>query len=205
MDPMELWPVSHFPTVLRVAWLLDSMAVRVLYLMPLVPMWKYRRKRFGQLHYIMFPKVHAGICFIGRLSLCLDKLKFVNLFYYLVYFCYYFWISLHFLVLFMSLTILFQLTFIFIYSIFSKKFLVLAKQAVSRHFYIYVLPSSLFITSMFSTSTSGVVFLLKFWVSNSSIRFFFSCTGTFVHFFSFQIFFFFLRFFGVQNVNLFWF
>ena len=35
------------------------------------------------------------------------------------YFCYYLWVTLHFLVLFMSLTILFQLTFTFIYSIFS--------------------------------------------------------------------------------------
>ena len=88
---------------------------------------KIPQEKVGQLHYIMFPKVHAGICFIGRLSLCLDKLKFVNLFYYLVYFCYYLWILLHFLVLFMSFTILFQLTLIFIYSIFSKKFLVSTK------------------------------------------------------------------------------
>ena len=56
-------------------------------------------------------------------------------------------------------------------------------------FYIYVLPSSLFITSMPSTSTSAAVPFLKFWVSNFSIQFFFSCTGTFVHFFSFHFFF----------------
>ena len=58
------------------------------------------------------------------------------------------------------------------------------------HFYIYVLPSSLFITSMSSTSTNVAMPLLKFWVSNFSIRFFFSCTGTFVHFISFHFFFF---------------
>ena len=39
----------------------------------------------------------------------------------LIYFCYYSWILLHFLVPFMSLTILFQLTFTFIYGTFSKK------------------------------------------------------------------------------------
>ena len=38
------------------------------------------------------------------------------------YFCYYLWTLLHFLVLFMSLTILFQLTFTFIYNVFSKKY-----------------------------------------------------------------------------------
>ena len=52
---------------------------------------------------------------------------FANLFYYLVYFCYYSWFSLYFLVLFMSLTELFQLTFTYIYSIFNKKFSILAK------------------------------------------------------------------------------
>ena len=54
-------------------------------------------------------------------SVCLVKIIFVNLFYYLIYFLYYLWVSLHFLVLFVSLTVLFQLTFTFIYSIFSKK------------------------------------------------------------------------------------
>ena len=56
------------------------------------------------------------------------------------------------------------------------------------YFYIYVLPSSLFVTSVFSTSTSATMPLLKFWVSNFSIQFFFNCTGTFVHFFSFHFF-----------------
>ena len=48
-------------------------------------------------------------------------INFANLFYYSAYFCYYLWVSLHFLVLFMGLTILFQLIFTFIYSTFSKK------------------------------------------------------------------------------------
>ena len=62
------------------------------------------------------------------LGVCLASLFFANLFYYSAYFCYYSWVSLHFLVLFMDPTILFQLTFIFIYSIFSKIFFsILAK------------------------------------------------------------------------------
>ena len=52
---------------------------------------------------------------------CLAKIIFASLFYYSAYFCYYSWTPLHFLVLFMNLTILFQLTFTFIYSTFSKK------------------------------------------------------------------------------------
>ena len=47
---------------------------------------------------------------------------FANLFYYSAYFSYYLWVSLHFLVLFIGLTVLFQLTFIFMYNTFSKKF-----------------------------------------------------------------------------------
>ena len=61
------------------------------------------------------------------LNVCLASLFFANLFYYLVYFCYYLWVSLYFLVLFMGLTILFQLTFTFIYNTFSIKCSVLAK------------------------------------------------------------------------------
>ena len=57
----------------------------------------------------------------------LAKIIFANLFYYSAYFSYYSWVSLHFLVLFMSHTILFQLIFTFIYSTFTKKFLVLVK------------------------------------------------------------------------------
>ena len=48
-------------------------------------------------------------------------IKFVNLFYYLVYFYYYLWVLLYFLILFIDLTILFQLTFTFIYITFNKK------------------------------------------------------------------------------------
>ena len=48
-------------------------------------------------------------------------INFASLFYYSAYFCYYSWISLHFLVLFMGSIILFQLTFTFIYNTFSKK------------------------------------------------------------------------------------
>ena len=52
-------------------------------------------------------------------------LKKDSFFYYLVYFCYYSWVSLYFLILFLSFTILFQLAFIFIFSTFSNKFSVL--------------------------------------------------------------------------------
>ena len=63
----------------------------------------------------------------NKLSVILAWLNFASLFYYLAYFCYYSWVPLHFLVLFMGHTILFQLTFTFIYSTFSKKFLVSVK------------------------------------------------------------------------------
>ena len=58
-----------------------------------------------------------------RLSVSLDTNEKWKLFYYSAYFCYYSWDPLHFLVLFMGLTVLFQLNFTFIYSIFSNKFL----------------------------------------------------------------------------------
>ena len=45
------------------------------------------------------------------LSVCLAKIIFANLFYYSVYFYYYSWALLYFLILFMGLTVLFQLTF----------------------------------------------------------------------------------------------
>ena len=45
--------------------------------------------------------------------MCLVKIIFTKLFYYLVYFCYYSWVSLYFLILFIDLTVLFQLTFTF--------------------------------------------------------------------------------------------
>ena len=63
----------------------------------------------------------------GTLSVRLVKIIFANLFYYSAYFCYYSWVSLHFLVLFIGPTILFQLTFTFIYNTYSKKFSVSAK------------------------------------------------------------------------------
>ena len=52
------------------------------------------------------------------------KMKIISLF--SLFFCY-LSVTLHFLVLFIGFIILFQLTFIFIYSIFSNKFLVLVK------------------------------------------------------------------------------
>ena len=61
---------------------------------------------------------------------CLAKIIFVNLFYYLAYFCYYSWVSLHFLILFVGFIVLFQLTFTFIYSTFSKKFSVSVKYRI---------------------------------------------------------------------------
>ena len=54
-------------------------------------------------------------------------INFVNLFYYLAYFAYYSWVSLNFLVLFIDLTVLFQLIFTFIYNTFFKEFSILAK------------------------------------------------------------------------------
>ena len=60
-------------------------------------------------------------------SMCLIKIIFANLFYYSAYFCYYSWIPLHFLVLFMSPTVLFQLTFTCIYNTLNKKFSVSVK------------------------------------------------------------------------------
>ena len=55
------------------------------------------------------------------LSVCLAKIKKP------IYFYYYLWVSLYFLVLLMSLTVLLQLTFTFIYSTFSKKISILTK------------------------------------------------------------------------------
>ena len=50
----------------------------------------------------------------NRCGGCLDTNEKLKLFYYLVYFYYYLWVSLYFLVLFMSHIVLFQLTFTFI-------------------------------------------------------------------------------------------
>ena len=64
---------------------------------------------------------------LRTLCLCLDTNEKWKLFYYLAYFCYYSLASLHFFVQFMGLTVLFQLTFTFIYSTFSNKFSVSVK------------------------------------------------------------------------------
>ena len=63
----------------------------------------------------------------SRSSVRLTLIIFANLFNYLAYFYYYSWVSLHFLILFIDLTILFQPTFTFIYSTFSKKISILTK------------------------------------------------------------------------------
>ena len=68
----------------------------------------------------------------NSISVRLAWIIFSNLFYYSAYFCYYPWVTLHFLVLFIGPTILFQLIFTFIYSTFSKKFLVLAIKTDSK-------------------------------------------------------------------------
>ena len=57
---------------------------------------------------------------ICRLNVYFAKIIFINLFYYLAYLCYYSWVLLHFLVLFMGLIVLFQLTFTFIYNTINK-------------------------------------------------------------------------------------
>ena len=64
-----------------------------------------------------------------RLCMRLAKIIFTNLFYYSTYICYYSKVSLHFLILFMSSNVLFQLIFIFIfiYCTFSKKFSIAVK------------------------------------------------------------------------------
>ena len=67
-----------------------------------------------------------------ELSVCLTLIIFASLFYYLAYFCYYSWVQLYFLVLFMGLTVLFLLTFTYIYSIFNKKFSISAKYVVPK-------------------------------------------------------------------------
>ena len=58
----------------------------------------------------------------ATLSVYLDDLFFANIFYYLGYFYYYLWTPLHFSILFINLTVLFQLIFTFIYNTFSKSF-----------------------------------------------------------------------------------
>ena len=68
------------------------------------------------------------VCLIFiQISVCFGKNLKASLLCYSTYFCYYSWASLHFLILFMGPTVLFQLTFTFIYNTFSNKFLVSAK------------------------------------------------------------------------------
>ena len=62
-----------------------------------------------------------GVIGPSHVGACVSRKKLFSLFYCSVYFCYYSWAPLHFLVLFMGPTLLFQLTFTFIYSTFSKK------------------------------------------------------------------------------------
>ena len=66
-----------------------------------------------------------------KLSVRLALMKVTSLFYYSVYFFNYLWALLYYLILFICPIALFQLTFTFIYSTFSKKFLVSAKEAQS--------------------------------------------------------------------------
>ena len=78
----------------------------------------------------LFDTIHRSSCTISVTFLILFTVFSVKsqiFFYYLAYFYYYSWVSLHFLILFMDPAILFQLLFSFIYSTFSKFFLVLTK------------------------------------------------------------------------------
>ena len=77
--------------------------------------WKIYSTPKNHINWYLFPWYLFPI-----LCVHLALMKVANLFYYSAYFYYYSWAPLHFLVLFMGLTILFQLTFIFIYSTFSK-------------------------------------------------------------------------------------
>ena len=76
-----------------------------------------------------YQRLHLSEDFVHMcsLSVCLAKIIFANLFYYSAYFYYYLRVLLHFLVLFIGPTVLFQLTFTFIYSTFSKKISVSTK------------------------------------------------------------------------------
>ena len=81
-----------------------------------------QKHHFGLLPYSIVPpwqNYYWTIAF-STISECLAKKNFVNLFYYSVYFCYYLWALLHFLILFINLTVLFQLTFTVIIFSFRK-------------------------------------------------------------------------------------
>ena len=97
----------------------------------------YSLSPFAKMNFLVFDKqskwtfVDFGNVLI-TLWLCLKSDFKVSLFYYLIYFCYYLtyfyyysWIVLF--VLFISFTVLFQLSFTFIYNTFSKKFSILTK------------------------------------------------------------------------------
>ena len=65
------------------------------------------------------------------LKLLLALIIFDSLFYYIAnYFLYYLWVPLYFLILFIGHTILLQLIFTFIYSIFNKKFSISVKLSI---------------------------------------------------------------------------
>ena len=87
--------------------------------------------RFVSLALSLIPYSYSWILvpphILFRLKLNLAWIIFANLFYYLAYFCYYLWVSLLFVILFIGPTILFLLTFSFNYSTFSKKFSVSTK------------------------------------------------------------------------------
>ena len=61
------------------------------------------------------------------LSVRLGLAEIFDLLAILANFCYYLWVSLHFLILFMGLIVLFSLFFNFFYNTLSKKFLVSTK------------------------------------------------------------------------------
>ena len=85
-------------------------------------------KQFCELPHMFFPSSYLSYMpkklFIQYLD---DYVSVWQRLFLPAYFCYYSWVSLHFLVLFMSLTILFLLTFTFIYCTFNKKFSISAK------------------------------------------------------------------------------
>ena len=76
---------------------------------------------FTSISHILLPLLLFSTSLDLDLASVWIPMKNEKLFYYSVYFCYYLWVSLYFLVLFMSLTVLFQLTFTFIYSTYRKK------------------------------------------------------------------------------------
>ena len=111
--------------------------------------------------------------------MCFDWDEKLKLFYYSTYFCYYSWVSLHFLVLFIGYTVLFQSTFTFIYSIFSNKFSVSAKLAVFKHTLILffwgliketysILPKMFFYSHINNRSHHKLIFGTHYYVKEES-------------------------------------